>query len=436
MEKSNISYKLFLWALLPMLCFTIAIYGVKWYCDTVIPPEFKKFEQISTVCNTRYRNISTSGIKFPKSFANFFSKNKITHVADVTSDFPMLASKVLESSTDSTTQEKVSNNTSHKAGTVYVFANEHNRWICYNNSSQWTIKAFSFPYFASTVLNISWFLSLGICIICIIIDFNSLKKFRRHEINGILKAPISIWLAFISFAIWHCLATEFFRFDGAYYPEWIFVAFIFSEIAVIYTAFIVISRNKSTDSINKFRLIYPLYTYDTNLTDSLFGKYIPAIDRNNNKNNITTIILNDGWLLIEENKKWKKFSCQMTESNDIFATNDNECFVINCSYCYLPNIPINRIRNKYQLNYKDIEFTIDGISIKSSLNDSVHWELSNINLYNRFINFILRKKTQYDESRINQLFLEAYDTFGIRTVPYIIRYIKHKLKQEKQLSKS
>ena len=414
MNKLNLTSKMLLWALLPIVCFAIAIAATKWYCDTVIPRELVQ-------SNTPLNWYNTSFEKLPAELKTQINPNRELRyrVADASYSFPNLKKKIADE-----------NNSNFKAYLYNIYQQDddswerESQWIYYKNNRMWVLESKPLgPDFEATIINIVWFLSFGICLITAIIflfydqpDYMPLTVFTCF-ITGF---PFIAWLVFDA-----SLSTLF---SYGNYPEWILVALIICEISIIslVSQIYQYQLNQSLDSskekdnsqteenlglknsileqkLNKF-------TLDTR-------KFIQVVENNEEKERLEIIFFDD-YLPIGANNKWDKFSYNINDDDDdnyiiTFIDNDNNYNIIK----------INDKRWSFpQLIFNGIEFTKDGKSLtelefneeKEYLKYNIEDELISIytkrNFIQKTIDFITRSTAfKEKESTITHIFDNVFD---------------------------
>ena len=449
MKNSSLSSKLLLWALFPIVCFAIAIYGVKWYCDTVTPSEYQRLAKLGP------HDITEEFVK-KEELPECLSRHNVSFIANVTHIFPELQAKAKEEADD---DFYVSN---FRKGNVYAFKENNGQtkswswWLYYYNGG-WQLHELknNAPDFANSVINVICFLTFGICVIA----FLSILILPIPEfLDDVLDIYCTVVCCCITVSGTYLLVWFFkpILFNPGNYPEWITIALIISEISVIIAVLSGHYANKELDSKEKGiipdtinlnlnqKVVQDPKDQSSDKENKLWGKYIcgkfiqvenfshPNSDR-------VEIVINDGWLLLYENNCWERYSYEEIQDNSIFATNvAGKTILIDSTVSCVDGC------SGYQLSYNGMSFTKSGKPLsewetemkqkkKLQLRDRIIAELTRKNFVQKIFGFISKNDdTQQRVDRINQLFEEAYEIKGITWYWDIKSFIKEQLKHDKK----
>lgn len=452
MKNSSLSSKLLLWALFPIVCFAIAIYGVKWYCDTVTPSEYQRLAKLGP------HDITEEFVK-KEELPECLSRHNVSFIANVTHIFPELQAKAKEEADD---DFYVSN---FRKGNVYAFEEyngQNKSWWLYYYNGGWQLHELknNAPDFANSVINVICFLTFGICVIAFlsILSISMIPIPNFHVASNIYVPVMSfcITVSGIYLLAWFFRAHFNIPFSPGNYPEWITIALIISEISVIIAVLSCHYANKELDS--KEKGIIP-DTINLNLNQKVVqdpkdqssdkenklwgkqirGKFIQVENFSHPNSDRVEIIINGDRLLLYENNCWERYSYEEIQDNSIFATNVAGKTIlidstVSCVGCY----------SGYQLSYNGMSFTKSGKPLsewetemkqkdKLRLRDRIIAELTRKGFVQMIFGFISKNDdTQQRVDRINQLFEEAYEIKGITNYLDIESFIKEQLKQDKK----
>lgn len=427
MKNSSLSSKLLLWALFPIVCFAIAIYGVKWYCDTVTPSEYQRLAKLGP------HDITEEFVK-KEELPECLSRHNVSFIANVTHIFPELQAKAKEEADD---DFYVSN---FRKGNVYAFEEYNGQtkswWLYYYNGG-WQLHELknNAPDFANSVIKVILILTFGICLISYCVT-ECIPKPKMSE-----NEPSSLMPKFLSGLSWGlCGGLCCYLFDEdfevvdeslPYYPVLVMIALIISEISVIMSVLYAHYVNRELDLNLNASKETDVPTQTSKWGEQIRGKFIQVEDDNLTNSNRMEIVINDGWLLLFENNCWERYTYVEAEVNSsIFATNDTgKTILITYSDKY-----------DYYLTYNGTDFTHSGKPLsemkqekKLQLRDSIIAELTRKNFVQKIFGFISKNDdTQQRVDRINQLFEDAYEIKGITSRWDIESFIKEQLKHDKK----
>ena len=422
MNKLNLTSKMLLWALFPIVCFAIAIAATKWYCDTVTPREL-----IHSNAPVNWQEITLE--KLPDELKTQINPNRKLRykVADASYSFPNLKKKIADE-----------NNANFKAYLYNIYKQDddswkiESQWIYYNDNGVWTLESIwvtPTPDFEATIIQIVWFLSFGICLIAFIIGISFIGS---HNEENTYFFNIYFYCTFItgsSFIGWLVFDKSLSSlFSSANYPEWILVALIICEISIItlvsqiyqyqLNLFFDSSKEKNNSQTKeKSELEISILGQKLNKRNKFIlatGKFIQVVENNEEKERLEIIFFDD-YLLIGANNKWDKFSYNINDNNSTITIIDND-----------NNYNIIKINDKRwsfpQLIFNGIEFTKDGKSLtelefneeKEYLKYNIEDELISIytkrNFIQKAIDFITRSTAfKEKESTITHIFDNVFD---------------------------
>lgn len=447
MKNSSLSSKLLLGALFPIVCFAIAIYGVKWYCDTVTPSEYQRFAKLGT------HGVTSEFVK-KEELPECLSRHNVSFIANVTHIFPELQAKAKEEADD---DFYVSN---FRKGNVYAFEEyngQNKSWWLYYYNGGWQLHELknNAPDFANSVINVILILTFGICLISFAVTVNIPKpKMSNYKYSSLLCICWLLSAEWFVRLLFGSNPLDVFR--SSDYPMFIALMLMFNEICVILTVLYAHYVNRELDS--KEKGIIP-DTINLNLNQKVVqdpkdqssdkenklwgkgicGKFIQVENFSHPNNDRVEIIINGDRLLLYENNCWERYSYEEIQDNSIFATNV-------AGKTILIDSTVSRVGcySGYQLSYNDMSFTESGKPLsewetemkqkmKLELRDIIIAELTRKNFVQKIFGFISKNDdTQQRVDRINQLFEEAYEIKGITSYLDIESFIKEQLKQDKK----
>lgn len=404
MTKLNITSKMSLWALFPIICFTIAIAATKWYCDAAKEDIPSELTQNNTPLN--WQNVSFENLPAELKTQINPKRNLFYRVADASYSFPNLKNKIAE------------NNPNFKIYSylVYkkngIFQKLESQWIYYNNNGMWVLENTPlYPDFEDTTIDIIWILSLVICLIVLIFGLYEGISNQVDGINTFIIIPTIITgIPSLGSILWDVSIASGFSVEN--YPIWILVALILCEIAVLALVYGIYSSklDKIDDKKNQENKLNAQIEEHkpSKLNKNIFGRYYQ--NDTPDKNNRLEIVINEEFIFIKENNKWDKYTYEFSnieeEKSILFINRNSEYIsVVAHYYKYWPKHSHLYFNNLHFSRKTDEE--IERSRIEWSLKKEIVEELHKPNIKKRIFtkSSCLEKKEQ-----IEKLYDECFDS--------------------------